>query len=42
VAEKRELFQADQLHPTAAAQPIILANVWPVLEPLLKRPAPKP
>jgi acyl-CoA thioesterase-1 len=42
VAEKRELFQADQLHPTAAAQPLILANVWPVLEPLLKRQAPKP
>jgi acyl-CoA thioesterase-1 len=42
VAEKRELFQADQLHPTAAAQPLILANVWPVLEPLLRRPAPKP
>lgn len=42
VAENRGLFQADQLHPTASAQPIILANVWPVLEPLLKRPAPKP
>jgi acyl-CoA thioesterase-1 len=39
VAEKREFFQADQLHPTAAAQPIILDNVWPVLAPLLKRPA---
>jgi len=42
VAEKRELFQADQLHPTAAAQPLILANVWPVLEPLLKRPPARP
>jgi acyl-CoA thioesterase-1 len=42
VADKRELFQADQLHPTAAAQPLILANVWPVLEPLLRRPVPKP
>ena len=38
VADKRELFQADQLHPTAAAQPRILDNVWPVLEPLLRRP----
>jgi acyl-CoA thioesterase I len=38
VAEKRELFQPDQMHPTAAAQPAILANVWPVIEPLLKRP----
>ncbi len=42
IAEKRELFQADQLHPTAAAQPAILANVWPVLEPLLKKAPPKP
>ena len=31
LAEKRELFQADQLHPTAEAQPLILENVWPVL-----------
>jgi acyl-CoA thioesterase-1 len=41
LADNRELFQPDQLHPTAAAQPIILANVWPVIEPLLRR-APKP
>jgi acyl-CoA thioesterase-1 len=40
IAERRELFQPDQLHPTAAAQPIILDNVWPALEPLLRR-APK-
>ena len=31
------LFQPDRIHPTAAAHPIILENVWPVLEPLLKR-----
>jgi acyl-CoA thioesterase-1 len=42
VAEKRELFQADQLHPTAAAQPRILDNVWPVLAPLLKPPGKRP
>jgi acyl-CoA thioesterase-1 len=30
------LFQADRIHPTAAAQPAMLANVWPVLAPLLK------
>ena len=30
VADKPELFQADQLHPTAEAQPRILDNVWPV------------
>jgi acyl-CoA thioesterase-1 len=37
VAEKPELFQADQLHPTRAAQPAILDNVWKVLEPLLRK-----
>ena len=41
VADKREFFQNDQLHPTAAAQHIILDNVWLVLEPLLKRGAAK-
>lgn len=30
------LTQADGLHPTAQAQPILLANVWPALAPLLK------
>ena len=39
VAEKRDFFQADQLHPTAAAQPLILDNVWPTLEPLLRKRA---
>jgi acyl-CoA thioesterase-1 len=29
-------FQPDRVHPTAAAQPRILANVWPALAPLLK------
>lgn len=28
-------FQPDRIHPTAAAQPRILANVWPALAPLL-------
>lgn len=36
VAENRDLMQADGLHPTAEAQPRILENVWPVLEPLLE------
>ena len=31
-----EMFQADRIHPTAAAHPIILDNVWPALEPLLR------
>ncbi|MCB2005768.1 MAG: arylesterase [Rhodoferax sp.] len=29
------LFQSDRIHPTAQAQPIMLANVWPVLRKLL-------
>ena len=32
-------FQADQLHPNAAAQPRVLDNVWPTLEPLLRKRA---
>ncbi|MEA3641018.1 MAG: arylesterase [Lamprobacter sp.] len=36
VAEDLALMQADGLHPTAEAQPMILGTVWPVLEPLLK------
>lgn len=35
-ADKPELFQADTLHPTAAAQPRMLDNVWQTLAPLLK------
>ena len=35
-AEKREMFQADGIHPVAAAQKTILANVWPVLRPMLR------
>ena len=29
------LFQPDRIHPSASAHPMILDNVWPVLEPLL-------
>jgi acyl-CoA thioesterase-1 len=36
VGEKRELFQADGIHPTAAAQPILLDSVWKALRPLLR------
>lgn len=36
VAEDWGLMQADGLHPTAEAQPRILDNVWPGLEPLLR------
>lgn len=35
VATNRALMQNDGIHPNADAQPNILNNVWPVLEPLL-------
>ncbi|NKN33130.1 arylesterase [Marichromatium bheemlicum] len=35
IAEDRTLMQPDGLHPTAAAQPRILDNVWPALRTLL-------
>jgi acyl-CoA thioesterase-1 len=34
-AERREYFQADAIHPTAAAQPVILDRLWPPLVMLL-------
>lgn len=34
-SKESRYFQADGFHPTAAAQERILANVWPVLSPLL-------
>jgi len=34
-AEDLSFFQADQIHPNAQAQPIMLENVWKVLGPLL-------
>lgn len=33
--QAESMFQHDGLHPMAAAHPTILANVWPVLQPLL-------
>jgi acyl-CoA thioesterase-1 len=36
--EHNEMFQADRVHPTAAAQPLLLDNVWPQLKPLLGKP----
>lgn len=35
--EADTLFQPDRIHPTAQAHPRMLANVWPVLAPLLKQ-----
>ncbi|HRE17396.1 MAG TPA: arylesterase [Rhodocyclaceae bacterium] len=37
IGDQPGLFQADQLHPTAVAQPRLLDNVWPALTPLLKK-----
>lgn len=34
-AERRDLFQADGLHPVAAAQPRIVDSIWNELKPLL-------
>jgi acyl-CoA thioesterase-1 len=40
LVESADNFQADQLHPTAEAQPRVLDNVWPTLEPLLRKHPP--
>jgi acyl-CoA thioesterase I len=37
VAQHESLFQEDGIHPTAAAQPRLLDEVWPHLQPLLGR-----
>jgi len=36
VADQPKLFQSDNMHPIAEAQPRLLDNVWKGLEPLLK------
>jgi acyl-CoA thioesterase-1 len=36
VVDQEHLFQADRIHPTAGAQPVMLNNVWSHLKPLLK------
>jgi acyl-CoA thioesterase-1 len=36
VALHPDLMQADGVHPVEAAQPLLLATVWPTLKPLLK------
>jgi acyl-CoA thioesterase-1 len=35
IALNRDAFQADGLHPTAEAQPLLLETVWPALAPLI-------
>jgi len=39
VAQDPELMQSDGLHPVATAEMRVLDNVWPHLQPLLKKPA---
>lgn len=35
--DSMDFFQADRIHPNEAAQPKMLDNVWPSLQPLLNR-----
>jgi acyl-CoA thioesterase-1 len=42
VAMEPELLQADNIHPNEAGQPVLLENVWAVLEPALVRQKPAP
>ena len=37
IAATPGLMQADGIHPNARGQPLLLDNVWPVLEPLLHK-----
>lgn len=39
MAQDRALFQADAIHPSEAAQPIIFENVWEVLGPIVQQSA---
>ncbi|ASL42351.1 Esterase TesA [Burkholderia sp. AD24] len=41
IADKPDMFQADQMHPTQQAQPVLLNNVWPVVKPLLRPSSPR-
>jgi acyl-CoA thioesterase-1 len=37
IALTPDLVQADGIHPNEQGQPLLLANVWPALKPLLKK-----
>lgn len=37
IAENPAMFQTDRLHPTEEAQEVILGNVWPMLDRLLRK-----
>jgi acyl-CoA thioesterase-1 len=32
----QDMFQADRIHPSEKAQPLLMANVWPALLPMLR------
>ncbi len=40
IADKPDMFQADQMHPNQQAQSVLLDNVWPTLKPLLHSTSP--
>ncbi|NML31290.1 arylesterase [Paraburkholderia antibiotica] len=40
IADKPDMFQADQIHPNQQAQPVLLNNVWPTIKPLLRTSSP--
>ena len=37
IALQPELMQSDDIHPNVKGQPILLDNVWPLLQPLLRK-----
>jgi len=37
IANNPSMFQQDRIHPIAAAHPLILNNVWPMLTPIIKK-----
>jgi acyl-CoA thioesterase-1 len=37
IALKPELMQSDDIHPNVKGQPILLDNVWPLLQPMLTK-----
>jgi len=41
IENKPDMFQADQIHPTQQAQPVLLNNVWPAVKPLLRTGSPR-
>src|SRR3954470_2187264 len=41
-ADKQDFFQGDRIHPTEAAQPLMLEQVWTALQPLMRTGNRKP